>query len=92
VLRQQEEDTVKTVTGMSLTMLHMAQRASEQSVRHAHSRANALQREHDRLHWLSARAELLQNENQRMLFEVQRAYRMNALTAEAFHGIIFSHR
>jgi len=44
VLRQQEEDTVKTVTGMSLTMLHMAQRASEQSVRHAHSRANALQR------------------------------------------------
>jgi hypothetical protein len=97
VARYQEEDTVKTVTGMSLTshnmiMLHMAQRASEQSVRHAHSRALALQREHDHVHWLRTRTELLQNENQRMLFEIQRAYRLNALTTEAFHSIIFSPR
>jgi hypothetical protein len=101
VLDLQMNDAVLKVTGLPLEsnnmiMLHMSQRATEQSMRQLMATTNSLRREtdalrrdRDRMRWASERAGLLQNENDRMFFVIQRAYRAGLISADVMHQVIF---
>ena len=91
MMESQARDSVLQVTGMALDannmiMLFMSREASEQTQRRTTARASALTRERDEA---VQRADMLQRENNRMLYETQLAFRTGSLRREAFHLIMF---
>lgn len=89
--QMQLRDSVLQVTGVELdahnmTMLYMAQQATDHGLQYYRTRCRHVQR---MLEAAAATADLLQRENSRMLFELQRAYVAGTASAEVFHMVMF---
>ena len=89
----QINNTVQAITGLpfeanNMIMIFFSQQAEEQDARHARQRAETMRRQTSRIQSEAHRNDVIERENNRILFEVQRAYRSGTITAEAFHRII----
>ena len=93
IMDMQVNENVVKVTGLpfdanNMIMLHFSHRAAEQHSRRFKERADALGRETRRLQYQAQRASMLETENCRMMFALQRAYRAGAIKPDAFYEIM----
>jgi hypothetical protein len=92
VVDLQLHDNVFKVTGLAfdannMIMLYMAQRSIQHSTDSLRNRIRTLQREQQ---YTNTRVEVLQVEHNRMLFEIQQAFRSGLISGTCMHRILFS--
>lgn len=92
--RMQVRANVRKVTGVecdanNMMMLYMAQQAAEHGMQYYKALCAHLRREREQTLAMARRADMLQRENSRMLFEMQRALTSGAVDAAVFHMVVF---